>query len=146
MSYYEKYLKYKNKYLRLKNLLGGDLVKECKGKDMGDFLDTNRKSTDLIIEELDSKLNKDISLFTIDEIKTYLAAVDGAWARYHQCNTLDALKNMPKNTCNIKLLKLKNLYVKMIKKWKNIPGIPSINTLIQKEAPNYHAWYMGEIK
>ena len=30
----------------------------------------------------------------------------------------------------------------MVNRWKMIPGVSSVNRLIQEKAPDYHAWVM----
>lgn len=55
MNYYEKYLKYKKKYLEFKNIIGGDLIKNkdsCKKEDV-----SNGKNIKIIINEIISKYN-----------------------------------------------------------------------------------------
>jgi len=152
MSYQEKYLKYKNKYLRLKSLIGGDKVEECKGKNWDHFLNPTTKSTGPIVDELIQKIANDTYSFTIPEIHTYLEALNGYWARYHACHTLEALrKNVPEQTCITNLFKISkkpvvgklNLFEAMTLRWKNIPGITSVNSLIALKAPDYHKWYMS---
>jgi hypothetical protein len=153
MSYYEKYLKYKNKYLRLKSLTGGDKVEDCKGKDWSHFLEVSTKSTNVIIEELLQKLINPNSFFKLSEIHTYLEALNGYWARYHACHQILDPKNVPKQTCTLNLDKIsrkilvdkpvkQNLFQLMVNRWKVVPGITSVNRLIQEKAPDYHAWVM----
>ena len=153
LSYQEKYLKYKNKYLRLKSLIGGDLVNDCDGKKWSDFLNVTRKSTGPIIEELLQKLINPNSFFKLSEIHTYLEALNGYWARYHACHQILDPKNVPQTTCKINLDKIsrkilvdkpvkQNLFQLMVNRWKVIPGVPSVNRLIQEKAPDYHAWVM----
>jgi len=119
-GYYEKYLKYKQKYLALKaELEGGDKVTDCKGKDWKDLQPINIQSTKKLIEELDAKL-KSHARISVDEAKVYLSAIEAIFARTQQCKRL----SLDEATCANDVAKIKPLYKKFIAEirpyWKTV--------------------------
>jgi hypothetical protein len=121
-GYYEKYMKYKQKYLALKaELEGGDIVKECAGKDWNYLMQINIKSTNLLIDELENKLTNH-NYISLEEVHTYLSGMEAFYARHHSCTDIN--KSFTEAQCSHALDKIKNLYQKFIKamrySYKNI--------------------------
>jgi thiol-disulfide isomerase/thioredoxin len=89
-SYYEKYLKYKAKYLDLKNSSqygAGLLVDQYANKDFSWFEEKpNRDVREKVLAELDSRLLKH-ERFTDAQLKTYYSALEGKYYRNRICES-----------------------------------------------------------
>ena len=89
-SYYEKYLKYKAKYLNLKNYSqegSGLLVEKYADKDFTWFeYKENRDVREKVLAELDSRLLKH-ERFTEPQLKTYYSALEGKYYRNRLCDS-----------------------------------------------------------
>ena len=89
-SYYEKYLKYKAKYLDLKNSSqygAGLLVDQYASKDFSWFEEKpNREIREKVLAELDSRLLKH-ERFTEPQLKTYYSALEGKYYRNRVCES-----------------------------------------------------------
>ena len=139
-GYYEKYMKYKAKYLALKaELEGGDYVADNKGKDWQYLMPITVDATKKLISELEVKLSKHTKI-TIDEAKVYLSAIEAIFARTRGCKSL----NLDEATCTKDEAKLKPLYKKFITEMK--PYWKTIETDQKTIAPNLtgylkdHSW------
>jgi hypothetical protein len=140
-DYYAKYLKYKNKYLELKSLYGGK-VTDCPiakfSKNVPNFYTDsfNYDEVECILNQMIPKLESSVAqTFTLPEITTYLRALQGYYNKYVLCAP-DAT-NQIKNQCKAHLAKLKQWRVEMQKKWKDVPGVNSLQTLIARESPSF---------
>ena len=135
-SYYEKYLKYKEKYLRLKSLMGGDLSTGCKGKDWSFFQSSdNINITDKVLAEIDSKL-KAHKAISVDDTYVYFAALEGGFVRYHGCEVDHGSKEA---LCTNKLKDIFNLSKKLLAEVKPLfkgKGI-DLQKEFNKHCPNY---------
>ena len=145
MSYYEKYLKYKSKYLNLKKLLGGnDEVNKYLKVESSEFLSTKYlKINSTLIEELKKKLENSSTFYTSAQIKTYLNAIDGFYMVYHGCKLLDSISRIEQHTCNAKMKLVHDLYPKIVQRLKDIPSIGSeaaAKRLVVTHAPNFSNW------
>lgn len=91
-SYYEKYLKYKAKYLNLSKLVsqkgqGGSEVDKYEGKNFSWFEDKdNRSVRNTLISELERKL-KEREQITPKQVSTYLQAIDAKFWRNRVCES-----------------------------------------------------------
>jgi thiol-disulfide isomerase/thioredoxin len=89
-SYYEKYLKYKAKYLDLKNSSqygAGLLVDQYANKDFSWFEEKpNREVREKVLAELDSRLLKHESI-TDTQLITYYSALDAKYYRNKLCDS-----------------------------------------------------------
>ena len=139
-GYYEKYMKYKAKYLALKaELEGGDKVADCKGKNWQYLMPITVESTKKLINELEVKL-KNHNRITVDDAKVYLSAIEAVFARTRGCESL----KLDKATCASDEAKLKPLYKRFIAEMK--PTWKTIDTDQKTIAPNLtgylkdHTW------
>lgn len=140
-DYYSKYLKYKNKYLKLKSLYGGK-VTDCPiakfSKNPSHFYTDsfNYDEVECIINQMVPKLESSVAqTFTLQEVTTYLRALQGYYIKYVLCAP-DAT-NQFKSQCASHLAKLKKWRVAMQLKWKDVPGVNSLQTLITRESPSF---------
>ena len=90
-DYYAKYLKYKNKYLELKSLYGGK-VTDCPIAKYSTNIDryyldpAHYDEVECIIDQMVPKLLSDKGeVFTLQEITTYLRALQGYYNKYVLC-------------------------------------------------------------
>ena len=140
-DYYAKYLKYKNKYLKLKSLYGGKvtdcpIAKYSKNAE-GYYTDPEHyDEVECILNQMVPKLESSVAqTFTLPEITTYLRALQGYYNKYVLCAP-DAT-NQFKAQCASHLAKLKKWRVEMQKKWKDVPGVNSLQSLITRESPSF---------
>jgi len=138
-GYYEKYLKYKSKYLTLKaELKGGDVVIDCAGKDWRDLYSPKIQSTKKLIDELEVKL-KNHTKITVDEAKVYLSAIEAIFARNQECKSL----KLEDATCSNDIARVKPLYKKFIAEIK--PYWKTVNEELIKYAPNLSGYLKDHI-
>jgi len=96
-------------------LEGGDVAQKCAGKDWNYFMQIDKESTNLLIDELENKLNKH-SYISLNEVHTYLSGMEGFYARHHSCSDIN--KSLTEAVCSNALDKIKKLYQKFIKAMK----------------------------
>ena len=144
MSFYEKYLKYKAKYLELKAMIGGtttDEVNKYIRTDSNEMLSTKHLPINkMLLEEFQKKLANSSSTYTMDQIKTYLHALDGYYHVFHGCTNIGGFEHITKPQCFAKMKPVKDLYSTIVNRLKLIPIIGSeskAKSIITQNAPNY---------
>jgi hypothetical protein len=140
-DYYSKYLKYKNKYLKLKSLYGGKVtdcpIAKYSANNDRYYLDpAHYDEVECIIDQMVPKLeSSQAQVFTLQEITTYLRALQGYYNKYVLCSP--TATNQIRAQCASHLAKLKKWRFEMNKKWPNVQGVNSLSSLIKRESPNF---------
>ena len=154
MSFYEKYLKYKTKYLELKAMMGGnttDEVNKYSTMNHDYFFDAKQLTLNkMLIEEFKKKLANSGSTSTMPQVITYLNALDGVSLVYHGCANggMDLIKGATPNMCAGDMKRLNDLYDTIVRQLSALPIFGSqaaVKNLIAKHAFQYNAWRMKPI-
>lgn len=150
MDYYQKYLKYKSKYLNLKKLLsdqsggidddassvGSDkkslLATQYQDKTWDYFeLSTSKDIRDKVIQELERRMNKN-KLITPEQARIYFAALEGKFYRNKICES--KVKSCPTDVANTVIMS------------KRLHSLIKNEALFKKSAPNlYQHIFVGRI-
>lgn len=145
MSFYDKYLKYKTKYLELKAMIGGnttDEVNKYTNVESSEFLSTRHlRVNKMLLEEFEKKLNNSSSVYTMPQIKTYLHALDGYYHVFHGCKNIGGFEQITPNQCLAKMKPVKDLYSTIVNRLKTHPSIGTeslAKNIIAQNAPNYN--------
>ena len=144
-DYYKKYLKYKNKYLKLKSLIGKG-ANECPVSNFYNqpsayYVDPSYyPQVECIMAQMVKKLESKIEEpFSLPEVRVYLRALHGYCNKYLLCEKVATPLNKHQCKEQLSIEKLKKWHTLMQQKWKDkIQGVNSLNHLIQTESPDFY--------
>ena len=144
MSFYEKYLKYKAKYLELKAMMGGstDEVNKYTNLPQNEFMDTRfLKTNSMLLREFEEKLKNSSSQYTMEQFRTYLHALNGYYHVFHGCKNIGGFEHITKTQCLAKQKPVKDLYNKIIERLAPLNfirgGVTGAKNFIAANAINY---------